>query len=25
MVQAFVRHEWPFGAPVIPAKDQVTR
>jgi amino acid transporter len=25
MVQAFVRREWPFGAPVIPAKDQVTR
>jgi fructoselysine transporter len=25
MVQAFVRHEWPFGAPVISAKDQVTR
>ena len=25
MVQALVRHEWPFGAPVIPAKDQVTR
>jgi fructoselysine transporter len=25
MVQALVRHEWPFGAPVISAKDQVTR
>jgi fructoselysine transporter len=24
MVQAFVRHEWPFGAPVLPAKE-VTR
>jgi amino acid transporter len=23
MVQAFVRHEWPFGEPVIPAKEQV--
>jgi hypothetical protein len=23
MVQAYVRHEWPFGEPVTPAKEQV--